>query len=519
MVKIVPRKKTISVSNPSVKESGDSPADVAATGQKKVSLSEKIKNSNGKADSSYLRYLGTLDTEDFLEGVGKRTSERMNEDKSVPTPFPTQVFPTDLKRFVEDSSKSLPCPPDYIGMAVLATTSYFIGSGRPIEVKSGWKELAVIYGVTVGHTGSRKTPALELGMGPIREKDSQLALEYEEAKKEYREIEEKCKKSKQVNKESPPLPKQSITVDTTIEALADVLNCNPRGVLLYRDEMTGLMASMNQYKAGKGSDKQFFLTAWSSQDFTVNRKGKEPQRIAKPYLSIIGNIPPDMLGDLADSRGREDGFIDRFLFSYPTPIQVKWTDTYPDPILYDKYIQASLAIGGLLDHTLTLTKLSGNIFSHWYDEHNREKDGPSGSWAKMDGYCARLASIIHHLRYAYGETRYCNKVDEVSVRNAIILIDYFKNHARRALGSMRVGKEKTKLARLLAFVIHSEEYRVRPGNLIAAQIAKNAVEGKEMLQQLISLNLGKLIPGRQANEFIFQGRSDLATLSEGLESL
>ena len=132
-------------------------------------------------------------------------------------------------------------------------------------------------------------------------------------------------------------------------------------MLVYRDELTGLVASLNQYKGGKGGDKQFWLTPWSSQDYTVNRKGKEPLRIERPFLSVIGNIPPDMLGDLADRRGREDGFIDRILFAYPDPVTVKWTDEVPDAKLEKKYVDACLKIGKLPDTTLTLSASTGGV--------------------------------------------------------------------------------------------------------------------------------------------------------------
>ena len=131
----------------------------------------------------------------------------------------------------------------------------------------------------------------------------------------------------------------------------------------------------------------------------------------------------------------------------------------------------------------------------------------------MDGYCVRLASIIHHLRCAYGENKSCDIVDVVSVRSAINLIDYFKNQARRALGRMHAGQDGKVFARLIAFVANAPGRQVRPRSLIAAQIAPNADEAKAMLQKLAAMGLGEMIEGRRKDEVLFQGREDLEQLA------
>ena len=307
-----------------------------------------------ESDRTKSKRLSASEEDELLLGVAERAGRQLSADSSKPTPFPLDVFPKALKRFTEANSDSLPCPPDYIALGILAVVSSFIGPNRPLEVKPGWHERPVIFAATVGPTGSRKTPALEKAMAPARKRDQQLAAEYKIAMQEYERNRHAAQPSK------PPVAKQHVTTDTTVEALADVLVWNPCGVLVYRDELTGLVASMNQYKGGKGADRQFWLSAWSCQDYTVNRKGKEPLRVTRPFLSIIGNIPPDMLGELADRRGREDGFIDRILFAFPDPVQVKWTDTSPDPDLEKQYVRACLKLGKLPDAVLTRMALSSS---------------------------------------------------------------------------------------------------------------------------------------------------------------
>jgi len=64
------------------------------------------------------------------------------------------------------------------------------------------------------------------------------------------------------------------TTDCTREALCDLLRENPRGLLVHRDELAGWARSLNQYKGGKGNDKQFWLNLWSGEPVAVNRRGR-----------------------------------------------------------------------------------------------------------------------------------------------------------------------------------------------------------------------------------------------------
>jgi hypothetical protein len=127
----------------------------------------------------------------------------------------------------------------------------------------------------------------------------------------------------------------------------------------------------------------------------------------------------------------------------------------------------------------------------------------------MDGYCVRLANILHHLRFAYADDEVlkccsADAVDVVSIRGAIELIDYFKNHARRALGRMHSGREGNLIARLIALVLNSPNYRVRPRSLLGARLAPNVEEAKALLTKLVGLGLGTFIEGERKDTVIFQ---------------
>lgn len=452
--------------------------------------------------------LGEIGNE-LLLAVARRELQVLRRPDSSVLPFPMEILPTELQRLVAQGSKALPCPPDYIAVPMLVVTGAFIGTRRPVEVKPGWQEFPVIYAGVVGPTGSRKSPAMELALTPATRRDAKLHDEYLNAKREY------LKSVEPGMDVTAPVPRQFTTTDTTIEALADVLCNNPSGILVDRDELTGWVASLNQYKGGKGSDRQFWLSAWSCQDYIVNRKGKEPVRVTRPFASVVGCIPPDMLGELGDRRGREDGFLDRILFAFPEPVTVKWTDAGIDEELLDRYSKICEDIANLPNATAKFSPQAQMEYRAWYDRHKRDTGGPPGPMAKLDGYCARLANIIHHLRFACNDTDHRDVIDQRSVEAAVKLADYFRASAIRAFGHIGANQTRDKLSRVLSFILNSKDHTVRARDLQVARIADDSDDAKLLLENLAELGFGTIEKPRK-DSFVFRAHRNLEAVRNNL---
>jgi hypothetical protein len=48
--------------------------------------------------------------------------------------------------------------------------------------------------------------------------------------------------------------------------------------------------------------------------------------VPNPFVCVTGCVPPDVLSDLADARRRDDGLLDRVLFTFPEPVPLRWTE-------------------------------------------------------------------------------------------------------------------------------------------------------------------------------------------------
>ena len=92
-----------------------------------------------------------------------------------------------------------------------------------------------------------------------------------------------------------PTLRRCIVADATMESLALVLEENPRGLVMPRDELMELVASMNQYKGGKGYDWQIILKLSHGEPISIDRKSDKsragaPLYVPRPFTAIVGGL-------------------------------------------------------------------------------------------------------------------------------------------------------------------------------------------------------------------------------------
>jgi hypothetical protein len=139
-------------------------------------------------------------------------------------------------------------------------------------------------------------------------------------------------------------------------------------------------------------------------------------------------------------------------------------------------------------------KKAWTAFEAAYQSEISSVDFPThlrGPWAKLEAYCARLALVIHEIRFGCGETSSPN-VEEISVRAAWRLVDYFKSHTQRVYAHLR--SDPIDRGMRIAFNwIEKRGGTCKPGDLIAYGVAgiKNAQQAEHVLNQLRERGLGE----------------------------
>jgi hypothetical protein len=311
--------------------------------------------------------------------------------------------------------------------------------------------------------------------------------------------------------QEPILP-QVYTTDTTMEALAALLEENPRGILCLQDELTGWALAMDQYKGGKGADRHGWLSSWNGTPILVNRKTRhEPIVLDNPFVNVAGCLPPDLLGQLTDARGREDGFVHRILFGFPDPLAMRWTEVVVNETTLEGYCRVFEGLWTLQGvsaqdpRVVTFTRTGRQTFVACVNALYAELADPDcpdmlrGPLAKLEGYGARFALLLQLCRCVCGEAQ-GEHVDEGSVLGASALMDYFKSHARRVYSRLQARPQDQRVARVIRWIqSHGGECTVR--DLLRGNVGgcKRRQEAETLLQELVDRGLGQLrdtpVPG------------------------
>jgi Protein of unknown function (DUF3987) len=288
-------------------------------------------------------------------------------------PFPVDVYPVLVRRLIEQGAIAVGCPPDFFAMPVLVVAGAAIGRSMSLLLKDDYFASGSIYAISIGLAGDGKSPALGKVVKPLDRIDQGYLdewrtemTEYEERLGEFETASRSTRFSRSATRQAmkgagrrkrsdaddfdsqddssdgtqdeqssssealdlgpvkpeKPTLQRNVVRDTTTEALDVIMSENPRGLILVQDEASSLVTSMNQSRGGKGSDRQWYLSTWSGQSRTVDRKQNQdriPIRVLDPFLCLVGGMVPANLGMLGDGQGLYDGFLDRFLFGFPAP--------------------------------------------------------------------------------------------------------------------------------------------------------------------------------------------------------
>ncbi len=392
------------------------------------------------------------------ESADKKTPDSTPQDLAdLPDPldFPTDALPPYVCRFIEETAAGVGCPVDFVAVPALVALSAAIGDTRRIIIKKSWSEGAAIYGGIVGEAATKKTPAMNLALRPVRDRQMALKAEYERALLVY---EDALREHKKASKDGPtdlsppaaPILGRTYVDDTTVERAADILNENPRGIALIKDELTSWLASMNQYKNGKGSDRQFWLSVHTNQPIAVDRKTADrPVIVAHPFVSIVGGIQPAVLPDFGQDRG--DGLMERVVFAYPEHRPSRWTEDEVGDETIEMYAATINALyrlehadagDGPFPSRVPMAPGAKSLFVEEYNALHEEIEAPGfpqrlrPAFGKLEAYLARFALILAMTRLAASNASNASnfskeEVTEEDMRGAVRLLVYFKNHARR----------------------------------------------------------------------------------------
>ena len=334
---------------------------------------------------------------------------------------------------------SLDVPTEWIAFPLLAS----IGSvwGGWVQLKEGFREPVNLWFCGLGSPSSAKSPSLRSALEPIQRIDSELHAKREEAQKEFvRGLDRFISRKKGEFAQRPErvLIPQILVSNATTESLVPVCQANPRIPLLYGDELSGLFASFNQYRGGRGSDCEFFLSAFSGASHSVNRMGRDPVHLKSLRLSICGFSTPGAfkagLGEGAASLVQR-GFLGRFILSMPPNRVRKFSEEPIQSALVDKVERLLRDIWCGPSGVLEVAPQAKKVWVEFFDRTQRKSVSASEAlgfhYGKLSGIVLRISGILCVARGG-------SKVTEEDMACALKIGSWIENETIRAYALLGV---------------------------------------------------------------------------------
>jgi putative DNA primase/helicase len=407
-------------------------------------------------------------------------------------PFGLELIPTQLRPWVADLCERLQCPGDYIGVSVMAGAGSIIGRKvlvRP-HLEDDWAVVANQWAMGIGRPGVMKSPAMDEALRPLRQRACLAEQQFKAAQARYSvdaaaaklRRDENLRAAAKIIKahreadigylleetaESEPTLRRYIANDTTAEALGVLLQQNPNGLLIFRDELVSLLESLDQEE--HVTQRGLYLTGWNGNSpYTFDRITRGLHlSIDAVCLSILGSSQPGRISQYlsrAIRGGRfDDGLIQRFgLFVWPD-ISREWhhVDRRPDRTAREdafsvferldqldwRDIRAQRDRGSTGDEEglpyLRLGIDAYDMFVAWRSELERRLRLGEMHPA-LESHLAKYRKLVP------GLSLICHLVDAntgpvgvASMKRAIAWATYLETHARRAYGSVTSAEADT----------------------------------------------------------------------------
>ncbi|MBC8319095.1 MAG: DUF3987 domain-containing protein [Bacteroidetes bacterium] len=340
----------------------------------------------------------------------------------------------------------------FLGGAILAAFSTAIGNSVLLH-DGKYRNNTALWFAFVAPTGIGKTEPLSFAFRPFHKLDQIAFTEYETRKALYDSYHNTSAKNRgEMEEPERPALMQYLLSDFTPESLAQVHHDNRRGIIVHRDE---LMAWINDFgRYNKSGEVQNWLSIWSGEAATYNRKSQNPIKITHPCVSIAGGIQPDLIRSMGADHRAENGLMQRFCFLYPDQTVKPY---YNQKRLstgieenYDRFIKTLLSIPMDAETILSLTEGAQDLYRDFVNRNtdaiNQEKsDHVKGIFSKLEIIVLRLSMILHLASAAISGDIDAD-INEETMESAIKITEYFRETGIKVYDHFSSGDGLTKAA-------------------------------------------------------------------------
>jgi hypothetical protein len=407
----------------------------------------------------------------------------MNDQPEPPIPlgppvvvpaFPSGALPAWADAFVTAVAESTQTPPDLSAMLVLAAMAAAAAHKVRVAVRPGWSEPVNLFVVVAMPPGSRKSPVFARVAEPLIAWERQ-ALDWArpditDAAARRRIADDLVRQAEKIAAGADAADRERLTADAVAaNKAADALvvpspprlladDATPEAVASLLAEQGGRLAILSaegdlfEVMAGRYSKMPnlgVFLKSWSGDDLRVDRKGRPPEHVEQPALTLGLAVQPEVLLTANRQPGfRGRGLLARMLYSLP-PSKVGQRQTNTPPVAemieasyHTELMALTTAMADLEEPAmLALSPEAACCFESFEAAleprlHPDTGDlGHVADWgAKLAGHAARIAGLIHLGKHLHDG--WAVPIESETVQAAIEIAEYLAAHALAAFDFM-----------------------------------------------------------------------------------
>lgn len=408
------------------------------------------------------------------------------QSKTLPVkPMTPELIPEPFRDWLADVAHRMQTPADFPVISTVVIVSSVIGAGCGIRPKQldGWEVIPNLWGACIGRPSvCLKSPSMKEALGLLdrlqhvfgemferekkgadfegmvsgavlkdlksrldkeAKKNTMDAKELDMLRAEYMEAAEQA--------EQQPTRRLFKTNETTIQSMTQIQSQNPRGVLVFRDELTGLLVKWDREDGA--DERAYFLEGWNGNgsytDVKIARGVTEAKSIC---ISLLGGIQPDKLKGYLNQaqKGGNDGLVQRLQLAVWPDEPKNWQliDTTPNRthkqaafVILQKLAEMDFIEYGATQEEhddrpfFRFNEAGQAVFNDWLTELQTEiipsEENPLmvEHFGKFRSLMPSLALIFHLIDVADGKAR--GPISEGAARLAVDWCEYLESHARR----------------------------------------------------------------------------------------
>ncbi|MEG5032806.1 DUF3987 domain-containing protein [Microcoleus sp. AT3-D2] len=421
----------------------------------------------------------------------------------------SEIFPVSLADPIEEVARRMNLKPECYALALISGVSRFLKNGSSTMLVEEWNRYRCrtfgYFGALIAESSQMKTPVLNAmitdPLAAMRQKNQE---KFNAQEKAYKEELEQWKNSKDEDKgPAPDAPVETIPYITkaTWEGIAGMVGRNPsQGILWISDELAGFFKSANQYRSGKGSDKEDLLECWSGNGAVVARAAGTTVNVGAVSLSIYGNIQPKVLEPFLGDGSDDNGTFARFDFVQQPPVLTQITLGVSkidiNPMLQALYENVDTIPMMQFELDEEARKLFVDYYNHCQRLRlNHPKQGMRAMLGKAAEKVGRVATILHCIYAAHMGIEVSPKIPASQVAAAIKWVEYT---TQQALSINIEASSPDALESNLAKIISLAE---RNGGAVSVREVSKTFNGKhrksnqeiqEWFTELVTMNYGEV---------------------------